>query len=183
MGVGGERLREVRGAQEVVHGVEGGAHGGARRATGEVPAAESLEVAEEGGVTVAAAGLRGGTKEVEVVADEPDDARGHEAVEEVGAVGVVRGAAEGLADVVEERRRLEAGVIGLGAGELKHLERVVEGVALGVIAGVLRDAVEGVEEVEEIVSHRGEGGKGEGRREMAPSPEVHGHTHRPATLW
>ena len=68
MGVEGERRGEVRGAQQVVHGVEGGAHGGARRATGEVPAAEALEVAEERGMAVAAAGLRRGAEEVEVVA-------------------------------------------------------------------------------------------------------------------
>jgi hypothetical protein len=167
----------------VVHGVAGRAHGGVRGAAGEVPPAEAFEVAEERGIAVPAAGLRRGAEEVEVVADEPDHPRRHEAVEELGAVDVVGRAAQGLADVVEERRGLEARVVGVRAGELKHLERVVEGVALRVIAGVLRDAVEGVEEVEEIVAHHRGVGQGEGGEKSAPSPQVHAHTHRPRSLW
>lgn len=135
------------------HGFFGGADGGARRAAGEVPAAEVFEVAEEGGVVEAPAGGAGLAQQVEVVADEPDDARGDEAVEEVGALGVVVAGAEGLADVVEEGRRVHRGVGGLSPRVLEDLQGVVEGVAFGVVAGVLRDAVEGDDELEEVSVH------------------------------
>ncbi len=48
MGVGGERFGGARGGEESVHGFEGGADGRARRAAGDVPAAQTFEVGEEG---------------------------------------------------------------------------------------------------------------------------------------
>ena len=103
-----------------------------------------------------------------MVANEPDHPGRDEALEEVGALDGVVAGAEGLADVVQQRSRDEGRVAALAAGMLEHLEGVIEGVALGVVPRVLRDAVEGDEEVEEVGVHGG------GRRERWAAPLTHG---------
>src|SRR5262249_7162498 len=71
--------------------VLGGEHRGVGRAAAHVPATEPLEVGELGRAAEAAPGGAGGDEQIEVVAHEPDDPRGNEAVQEVGPyLGVVR---------------------------------------------------------------------------------------------
>ena len=87
------------------------------------------------------------------MAHQPDDARRNEAVEQLGTDHVVARRADGLAHVVEQRRRPEGPVRRGAASELEGLERVEERVPFGVIARVLPDAVERSEQVVEVVMH------------------------------
>jgi hypothetical protein len=110
------------------------------------------------------------------VAHEPDDARGNEAVEQIGSDHVVVGRAYCFPDVVQQGRRPEGAIGGLAPGEIEGLERVEEGVPFGVVARILTDAVEAEEEIEEIVVHA---------RGGAPEGDAHGldqgaRSHPPA---
>lgn len=168
-GVGVEGV-DVRG--EELQGVFGGDHGGARGAAGEVPAAEEFEVAQPRRALEASSGERRRAQEVEVVSHEKDHPGVDQALQQRGAFDVVVGAGEGLADVVQQGRGEERGVVGVASGVLKHLQGVVEGVALGMIPPVLGDAIEGAEEVEAFVEHgRSRGGIGarSPRRALTPT--------------
>ncbi len=55
--------------------------------------------------------------------------------------------APSLADVVQQGRGAELGIAGLRAGDLEDLERMVEGVTLGVMHRVLAHSVQIQQEV------------------------------------
>ena len=171
VGLGRVGALEFEFVEEGVHGLFGGAHGRGGGAPREVPSAELFEVGELCRAAVATARLTGRAEEVEVMANEPHHAVGDESLEEVGAVGVVFGGAEGLAHIVEQRRCEEFGVLGLAARVGEHLQRVIERVALGMIPRVLRDAIEGAKHVEEVVVH---GVVGEGEC-VGPHPRARSH--------
>jgi len=148
------------------------------RAARDVPTAQKLEVPKARGAAEPTAGERRRAEQVQVVRDEPHHPRAHEPFEERGAFDVVVRAAQGLADVVQRRRRDHHRVFALAPRVLVHLERVVEGVALGVITGVLRDAVEAAEQVEEVVVHRWRAAVGGELFPGGRSSTGRAHTHR-----
>ncbi len=133
--------------EEFVEGRLGLAHVGAGTPSGEIPAAEALEVSEGGGAAEPPAHLAGRAQQVEVVADQPDDAPRGEAGEQVGADLVVVGRADGLADVVQQGGRPERRVAALAPRDGEGLHGVEEGAALGVVAEVLPDPVEPAQHV------------------------------------
>lgn len=89
------------------------------------------------------------------MADEPLDTIGDEAREHIGADLVVTRVAgsNALAYVVEEGSGPHFAVIGGGAGEVEHLERMEERVAFGMITRRLLDAIEGEEKIMKLVVH------------------------------
>ena len=83
------------------------------------------------------------------MADQPHDPVRHQILEEQGAFDVVV-PDEHFADVMEEGSGPQLPVVRRLAGVFEHLERVKEGVALGVPTGILRDAVKRPEEFEDL---------------------------------
>ena len=88
-----------------------------------------------------------------MVAHEPHDPGAEEPVEEIRAHLVVVRPRVGLADIVEQRRRQQHRILGLAERQAEHLERVEEGVSLGVVAGVLLDTIQVKQEGQEIIVH------------------------------
>lgn len=125
----------------------------ARPATPQVPPAKALEIGELRRSAQACAGAPRIAQEIEVMANEPHHAIAHQPLEEVGADLVVGGGVEGFSHVVEERDGPELAVARGGPRQVEDLERMEEGVALGMIARVLRDAIEGLQETEQLVVH------------------------------
>ena len=124
-----------------------------RPATGKVPPAKALEVGELGRAAQSRAGAPRIAQEIEVMANEPHHAVVHQPLEEVATDFVVGGAVEGFAQIVEERSGPEIAVVRRGPRQVEDLERMEEGVALGMIARVLRHAIEGLEETKKLVVH------------------------------
>ena len=67
--------------------------------------------------------------------DEPARFGVNESVEQVRAFGVVGGAIDRFSDVVKQGCGEQDGVAGVRDGALKHLQRVVQRVAFGMIDG------------------------------------------------
>ncbi len=124
-----------------------------RVAPAEVPATKALEVEERRRAAMTVPRPPRLFQQVEVMAHEPHRPVAQEAFEEIGADLVVRPPIDGLADVVEEGGGPEHAILGGAPGELEDLERMVEGVALGMVAGRLLDAVQSFEERKEIIFH------------------------------
>ena len=120
---------------------------------GEIAAAEELEISELAGLVHALTGPPRIAQQIEVVANEEHHAIAHQTFEQVGAdLGVAAGV-DGLAYIVQEGGGPELAVFSSGTRVLEDLERMKEGVALGMIARRLAHAIEVTEEVEKIRVH------------------------------
>ncbi len=75
------------------------------------------------------------------MAHQPEDAVGHEAYQQLGAFHLVI-SPEALPHVVQQRRCPQLRVSRATPGVLVHLERVVEGIPLGMPPAFLLDPVE-----------------------------------------
>lgn len=139
---------------EEVERLGGGAGRSADDAPGEVEASQGFEGSEERHMAPPPSGLGGGLQEIEVVPHQGDDGRRDEAVEQGRAEGVVGGAVEGLADVVDERGEPEPRVGVPAVGVVEDLEAVGERVTFGVVLRALGDAVEGHHEVVPVEEER-----------------------------
>jgi hypothetical protein len=124
-------------------------------AAGEIPPAQELEIAQRGRTGMAPPRAPWIAQEIEVVADEPHDAIGHQALEQIGADLVVSGGlvAERFSHVVEEGGGPEVSVRARVAREIEDLQGVKEGVAFRMVAWRLRDAIEREQEIEQLRVH------------------------------
>lgn len=127
----------------------------------------------------ATAGSAGFAQQIEVVGHEPAGSV-REVFEHRGTDVRVTWAIDGLSDIVEERGCKQLGVGGLPGGVLIDLETVEERIPLGVVPGVLANAVEIFEQREEFFVHGVGGpdarsGSGHGRMctALSLSPILH----------
>ena len=150
----------------------GGRHAGGRHSPGEVPATEAGQVAQLSRVAEATTGASGSAQQVEVVGHTPARA-GRQADEHPRPRHVVVTARHRLAHVVEQRRGEQLAIGVVAARVAVDLQGVEECVAFGVVARVLLDAIEGLEQRKELVVERacrvlhGRGRAGAARRHGA----------------